>query len=235
MEQAVAWIERFDSGGDGTAQRLYVYYLENGRATDLAEVLIEIFKPADTDREPTDGPRLGVRPAVGYVAPAPDPAAPEPETPEADVALAAVRADDPLGIAAPLDENLRIVADEVNNALVILATPRQYRMIEAMLRKLDIVPLQVLIETTIAEVTLNDELKYGVQWFLDSGNTGAFTLSEVSDFLEVVEHAVTIQQAITRTIDGFKRKPTEMGIGIQQSTPLSSGQWLTVISGKPIH
>lgn len=60
---------------------------------------------------------------------------------------------------------VRIVADEKNNTLVIFAQPRDYRMIEEALRKIDIVPLQVLIEATIAEVTLGNELQYGLQYF----------------------------------------------------------------------
>jgi general secretion pathway protein D len=43
-------------------------------------------------------------------------------------------------------------------------------MVEATLRKLDLVPLQVLIEATIAEVTLRDQLQYGLQWFFSEGN-----------------------------------------------------------------
>jgi len=75
--------------------------------------------------------------------------------------------------------NLRIVADDKNNALVILTTPSQYRLIESALKQLDNVPLQVLIEATIAEVSLNDELKYGIEWFLRSGQS-SFTFSSLA-------------------------------------------------------
>ncbi len=60
---------------------------------------------------------------------------------------------------------MRIVADEKNNTLVIFARPRTYRMIEQALQKIDMVPLQVLIEATIAEVTLGNDLQYGLQYF----------------------------------------------------------------------
>jgi general secretion pathway protein D len=60
---------------------------------------------------------------------------------------------------------VRIVADEKNNTLVIYAQPQDYRMIEEALRKIDVVPLQVLIEATIAEVTLGNDLQYGLQYF----------------------------------------------------------------------
>ena len=66
---------------------------------------------------------------------------------------------------------VRIVADDKNNELVIYARPRDYRMLVDVIQRLDIVPLQVLIEATIAEVTLSDSLQYGLQYFLKSGSS----------------------------------------------------------------
>jgi general secretion pathway protein D len=60
---------------------------------------------------------------------------------------------------------IRIIANRTNNALLIYATPAEYSVIEGMLHKIDIIPLQVLIEATIAEVDLNDQLQYGTQFF----------------------------------------------------------------------
>lgn len=68
----------------------------------------------------------------------------------------------------------RVVAHTTSNSLVIYATPAEYRLIQAAIAKLDIVPQQVMIEATIAEVTLNDALRYGVQYFL-KGNGFANT------------------------------------------------------------
>src|SRR4029077_15298373 len=68
------------------------------------------------------------------------------------------------GGGAP-ENRMRIIANRRNNALLIYATPSEYAVIEAMLRKIDIIPLQVLIEATIAEVDLNDSLQYGTQFF----------------------------------------------------------------------
>lgn len=65
---------------------------------------------------------------------------------------------------------VRIVADEKNNTLLIYARPRDYRMIEDALHKIDVVPLQVLIEATIAEVTLNNDLQFGLQYFFKQNN-----------------------------------------------------------------
>jgi general secretion pathway protein D len=64
---------------------------------------------------------------------------------------------------------VRVVADEKNNALVTFARPSDYRMVEELIKQLDIVPLQVLIQATIAEVTLNNALNYGLQYYLTQG------------------------------------------------------------------
>jgi general secretion pathway protein D len=66
---------------------------------------------------------------------------------------------------AATENRIRIIANRRNNALLIYATPSEYTVIEGMLHKIDIIPLQVLIEATIAEVDLNDQLQYGTQFF----------------------------------------------------------------------
>ena len=95
-------------------------------------------------------------------------------------------------------ESVKIIADKVKNALVIQAKPSDYRTIESALKKLDIVPLQVLLEATILEVTLNDALKYGVEWFFKFGENRFI----FSDFQP-------------RT--GFGRKPRKPGGGYIES------------------
>jgi general secretion pathway protein D len=64
----------------------------------------------------------------------------------------------------------RIIADANSNTIVVQSTASDWGRIEAALRRLDQVPLQVLIEATIAEVTLNDQLRFGLQFALRSGN-----------------------------------------------------------------
>ncbi len=77
------------------------------------------------------------------------------------------------GGAAP--EGMRIIPNGQNNAILIYATPQENDTVETMLRKLDILPLQVRIDATIAEVTLNDELQYGTQFFFRAGIQGALS------------------------------------------------------------
>ena len=76
------------------------------------------------------------------------------------------------GGGAPILQGVRITPDVVNNTLLIYASQENYTIIERTLRQIDRPQLQVGIDATIAEVTLNDNLNYGVQFFLSSNNLG---------------------------------------------------------------
>ncbi len=76
------------------------------------------------------------------------------------------------GGGKPLLQGVRITADTVNNTLLIYADQENYRIIESTLQQVDQPQLQVAFDATIAEVTLNDELSYGVQYYLTSHNLG---------------------------------------------------------------
>ncbi len=75
--------------------------------------------------------------------------------------------------SSPVLPGIRITPDVVNNSLLIYASEENYRIIEGALRQIDRPQLQVAFDATIAEVTLNDSLTYGVQFFLKSTNVGA--------------------------------------------------------------
>jgi general secretion pathway protein D len=68
--------------------------------------------------------------------------------------------------------NVKIIADSANNSLIIVATAQEYKVIQSVLKQIDVLPLQVMIDATIVEVTLNDQLKYGIQWYLTHNNGG---------------------------------------------------------------
>ncbi|PKM37680.1 MAG: type II secretion system protein GspD [Gammaproteobacteria bacterium HGW-Gammaproteobacteria-10] len=67
-------------------------------------------------------------------------------------------------------EDVRIIPDEINNSLVIVATAQEYNVIKGVIKQLDVMPLQVLIDATIVDVTLTDELRYGIRWFFEHGD-----------------------------------------------------------------
>ncbi|MGH8563741.1 MAG: type II secretion system secretin GspD [Gammaproteobacteria bacterium] len=168
LEHAREWVERLDQVADEVGPRLFVYRVQNGKAADLATVLGGIFG-AEATKE-------GGPPAA-ELAPGEEPTeldSGSPRTPETEGELGGeesgigqrrgARPKEP-AVSVVATENLKIIADESTNALVILARTQDYKMIETALKNLDVVPLQVLIEASVIEVTLNDNLSYGVEWF----------------------------------------------------------------------
>lgn len=77
----------------------------------------------------------------------------------------------------PEMQNVKIIPDEGNNALIIVANSEQYAKIQKVVKQLDVLPLQVLIDATIVEVTLRDDLEYGIQWYLTHENGGTNVIS----------------------------------------------------------
>jgi general secretion pathway protein D len=227
LEEARAWIERLDKGGDENTPRLYEYHVQNSRAADLAKVLAQLFSPGQVQtvepqtapdkafsaavqagsamlNGPQGGAQGGAMPGLsapspspgtgigaGAAATAPAPNTPPPAMPPPEAGGAGPARPQSPGLTSALGgafgaerggeefqlPQVRIVADEKNNSLVIFARPRDYHMIEDALKRLDIVPLQVLIEATIAEVTLNDNLQYGLQWFFSHASNSVQLLN----------------------------------------------------------
>ncbi len=63
-------------------------------------------------------------------------------------------------------EGFNVVVDEERNTLIISAYPSDWKKIKQLLERIDTPPKQILVEVTIAELTLSDELKYGLEWYL---------------------------------------------------------------------
>lgn len=107
------------------------------------------------------------------------------------------------GGAGVLD-GVRITADSVNNTLLIYASQEQYRTIEQTIKEVDQPQLQVAIDATIAEVTLTDDLQYGIQSYIMSGdfglkpNTGSFGFNGATSVV-----AAAADVALQRAIPGF--------------------------------
>jgi general secretion pathway protein D len=99
-------------------------------------------------------------------------------------------------------QNVRITADTVNNAVVIYANQEDYRIIERAVRDFDRPRLQVAIEATVAEVTLTNELAYGVQYFLTSKDVKAGT-DKGSVGLFGAAQAAAQATALQRVLPGF--------------------------------
>ena len=79
----------------------------------------------------------------------------------------------PSSVSLGEDNRYKVGVDEAKNALVVMATADDYKRILHVIEALDVQPNQVFIEATIAEVTLTDELHFGVAWYLQRGARNA--------------------------------------------------------------
>lgn len=176
LEEALTWISRLDAGAADTEQ-LFVYPVKRRRAAELAALIGQIFNVetiADEvglqaglapGRQPVDlagDGGAGAAPAGGLpIGPAPGPPA---RARAANAAFAQGRA----GPFPGGSGGVRVIADRSTNSLVIYATAEQYEPIKAALDRLDVLPKQVLIEATLVEVSLRNQLEYGVRWFFQN-------------------------------------------------------------------
>jgi general secretion pathway protein D len=157
LAQMEDWINRLDraEASGSSAQRLFVYRVRHGDAENLADVLSQLFAG---DREGGATSR-----SVGGVAPGLRQASigGQDGGDGAGGGTATLRA---TSSTLELSSQVSIVADPVNNSLLVRSSPRDYKKILDALKQLDIVPLQVLVEATIVEIRLTGNLRYGVQW-----------------------------------------------------------------------
>lgn len=66
------------------------------------------------------------------------------------------------------DDRYKVGVDDAKNALIVMATPEDYRRIRRVIETLDVLPNQIYLEATIAEVRLNDTIRFGVRWFMQT-------------------------------------------------------------------
>jgi len=132
-------IERFDTPSGGDQRRLRYYTARNAPATALASQITSAFAGGAAG----DGGSF-------------------------ENSLASDRHGDDSALSDEPEGRLTIIPDQLNNALIIRATDQEYREILDLLNRMDVMPPQVLIEATIAEVRLIDGLNFGVRWFFES-------------------------------------------------------------------
>jgi general secretion pathway protein D len=158
---------------------VFVYHVQNGRATDLAKVLNAAYGNATAASGPEDPDAPSLTDTTSHERTSPSQAGlpgglvggagARSGFPAAPAASAAAQSS---GSAGSGGEGTTITVDESNNAIVVFSTPRQYALITDALAKLDTPQLQVMIDASISEVTLNHALQYGIQWAFQAGNLG---------------------------------------------------------------
>lgn len=173
LKDVSKWVTRLDVPPRGPGRRIYYYRLQNAKAEDVARALASVYGSGAVDlssiqSEPEDQPSVD-----GFETGVDAPPPPNPNAPPVATTAPQTRAEGVRGS----DRGPHIAIDQANNALIVRADGTEYASLERFLREIDVAPDQVLIEATIAEITLNDELKYGVEWFFKNADQ-SFKLSK---------------------------------------------------------
>ena len=227
IDQLQAWFKRFDRPGEGNDKKIYVYRVQNGRASDISATLIKtLFGSSSTESTTQQTQGGGAQQMQTNMSTFGNPNATGQTGTSTNgtnqtgansgigtqgnsafgqnggggglggQSLAGNRSQNPAvpfqPVTTPIEQQgnrvgshyetvggvsregistVNITADETNNALVILATPREYAVIQDALHQLDVAPLQVLLEAAIAEVTLNKSTQFGFQYFYQPNST----------------------------------------------------------------
>lgn len=172
LDEARRWIEKLDRPSDNSAEpQLFVYPVQNGSAQHLAGVLNGIFGSGG-GTPPSTG--TGVAPRLQTTTTAAGglnlaSTANTLGSNQQNNARGNVQAANAVVVT---QSGVRVMADDRNNAVLIYGSRSDYNRIEAALKRLDLPPTQVLIEASIVEVTLKDDLNYGVQWMFNDNARG---------------------------------------------------------------
>jgi len=129
-------VERLDIAPPEDNSRVRIYRLQHAVAEDLAGVLTGV-----VSAQAKAGGAAGRAPAPRVAA--------------------AARARQGRGV---LGEGASIVSDTATNSLIVTASPEEHSAIEALIKELDVQPLQVFVEALIVEVGMNSDLNLGIEW-----------------------------------------------------------------------
>ncbi|WP_292929547.1 type II secretion system secretin GspD [Novosphingobium sp. PASSN1] len=185
LEDVRRWVEVLDREGTNNEARLYIYRVQNSRSRDLVKTINTSFGFGGGSGSGTTGgasenadpfasdARGGTDGAQGQNTARQVPA------PGQNAGLGGGGSGGGGPDTGGGGLKVRVSSDEINNAVVVYGNAHDYAIVEDALRKLDVPPLQVMIEAAITEVGLNDGLRYGVQWNFATGQSN-FALTEGS-------------------------------------------------------
>jgi type II secretory pathway component GspD/PulD (secretin) len=145
--------------------QVYVYHVQNSKAKDISTLLQQIFLGAKAQDKNTASASATKSGQTNSAAPAFVSSSMPQQTGSSS------------GTETLVSDLVKIFADEILNAIIILGTPEDYQIIKETIVKLDIVPRQVLIEGAIAQISLTDKMSLGLAWSL---KTNLFNLNAVT-------------------------------------------------------
>ena len=164
FDEITRWVEILDADSQQQEEQLFMYRVKHLAALELAETLSTVF---EDEEEPVisrvgDSDAFGREVQLGFTG----------EADEAQAGAGQELASQPspmsttLGTNAAVSANLsvKIVADETTNSLLIRSSARDYRQLLTTISQLDVVPLQVMVNAVIAQITLTEDTRFGVDW-----------------------------------------------------------------------
>ena len=216
LDQMRVWIERLDRVGDEPGVRLFTYEVKNRKAAELAAVLTNVFGGEGGGGSSAKPSSLapGMKPVKLSTVASGDKSA---------AASAPAAGGQMQSLALPAGGQVRIVADDSNNSILVMASARDYLVIESALKRLDVEEMQVLIEASILEVTLSDELSYGLEWYFKNNDVYKGKLGE--GLLDL-----NTSSGIGAAIPGFSYTISGNGVVNAVLNALASDSKLNVIS-----
>jgi general secretion pathway protein D len=168
------WIMRLDRANSANGGGVNVYKVQHVDAVELANTLNDIFGNGSGSRQSSSrrdkSPKLANDKKPGELSNKSTESKSSFDTKKNTPERSVSSGNSDAKVANVGD--VRIVADEANNSLIIVATAQEYEIIRPIVNQLDVMPLQVLVDATIVEVTLTDNLKYGIQWYFNHSNGG---------------------------------------------------------------
>ncbi|MDO3385239.1 type II secretion system secretin GspD [Gilvimarinus sp. SDUM040013] len=168
------WIEKLDKAPESGAEpQLYVYEVQNGNADHLAHLISSVFGGTGGSGSLSRQSGRGVSPGLTPSSLTSDAGSTTGAAGAASQSSNRHRNSTASGASSySFGDTAKIVADQVNNSLLIYATSTEYKKISSALKSLDIMPSQILIEASIIEVRLTDNLEYGLEWYFDNEFNG---------------------------------------------------------------
>jgi len=166
LERVKYWVRLLDRPHNRSARQYFLYFPKNSKAAELGESLRTILgMSAPQISKGTGAERQGVPrkivPTVSSVIRGREKAK---KSPAGEKAV--------IGNETNIAASVRFAVDKNRNALIICCTQKQYKVINSLLERLDVMPIQVLLEATVVTVTLKGDLQYGLEWYIKNSSWG---------------------------------------------------------------
>ncbi|MEZ0328041.1 MAG: type II secretion system secretin GspD [Dissulfuribacterales bacterium] len=158
------WVQELDKSQLNKGSKVYVYFVQNAQATDIAQTLQMVYGLRTTGgssrmSSSTAKSKTGTTSSRNVLVQGRTTNTMTSKTEKPDLNL-------DVTATGELSDEVEIIPDEINNAILIKARPRDYNIISEVLKQLDVLPRQVLIDVLIVDVNLKDDISFGVEWFL---------------------------------------------------------------------